>query len=417
MTHLLRVRTRHASPRAYDPYITAAERRDLQGAAAVLKGIRILHVNATPKGGGVAEMLSSLVPLECGMGLCSSWHAMEAPARFFRITKEIHNAVQGKQFRLPSADIEYYRSVNVKLASRLARLPFDIAVIHDPQPMAVIASVHDRPMISRLHIDCSHMDARVRRLLYPYARAYDRVVVSRPECRLGLPRSIVSVIQPAIDPLSPKHRDMTRAYAWRLLARLGIHPKRPLLAQVSRFDPWKNPLGVLEAYRLAKRRMPDIQLVLAGIMAASDDPEASSVFREVKKASKGDPDIHLFSDIKQLRGITNDRFVNAIQCGADIVLQLSTREGFGLTVTEAMWKGAAVIGGSGAGIRLQIQHGENGYIEHTSRAVARRIEMLLGRPRLRAAIGRRAKASVREQYLVPRLLRDHLRLYTSFIST
>jgi trehalose synthase len=383
----------------------------------------VVHVNATPVGGGVAEMLRALVPLQNAAGLRATWYAMQAPKRFFEITKEIHNGLQGKRFGLKIHDLGYFLDVNRKIAKELSGISFDLAVIHDPQPLAVIDAYHQprhrrgqrrgrSPMISRMHIDLSRPDRRILRFLAPYLSAYEKTVFSlRSFAPRGLRKDQIAVIPPAIDPLNGKNRAFSAARANKVIEDVGIDPKRPLMAQISRFDPWKNPLGAVEAYRRAARVIPGLQLALVGIRRAQDDPEAVRIFRDVRSAARGDKNIFLFSRLDQLKGRTNDEFVNAVQTAADAILQLSTREGFGLTVTEAMWKGAAVIGGPAAGIRSQITDGVDGFIAKTPKVAAKRIISLLNDPALRRKIGREAQRTVRRSYLIPRQLLDHLRLY------
>jgi trehalose synthase len=412
MVGLNNVRTEKRTIREYRSFFSVADRKVLVSLSKALKGRRIVHVNATPVGGGVAEMLRALVPLQNAAGLRASWYAMQAPKRFFEITKEIHNGLQGKRFGLKSHDLDYYLDVNRRIAKELSGINFDLAVIHDPQPLAVIDAYHQSPMISRMHIDLSRPDRRILRFLAPYLSAYEKTVFSlrsfAPQC---LRKDQIVVIPPAIDPLNRKNRAFSITKARKVIEDVGIDPKRPFMAQISRFDPWKNPLGAVEAYRRATKEIPGLQLALVGIRRAQDDPEAVRIFRDVRSAARGDENIFLFSRLDQLKGRTNDEFVNAVQTAADAILQLSTREGFGLTVTEAMWKGAAVIGGPAAGIRSQITDSADGFIAKTPKIAAKRVVSLIKDPALRRKIGREARKTVRQKYLITRQLLDHLRLY------
>ncbi len=417
MATLKRVHLAKRSLRAYRSFFGSDDWKKMKNLAADLRGKRVVHINATPVGGGVAEILQSLVPLQNDMGLKSDWYVISAPKRFFTITKEMHNGFQGKPFVLKESDVEYYRAINRQLAKALSKIDFDIAIIHDPQPLAIIESYHQPPMVSRIHIDMSHPDPRLISLLLPHLAAYEKVVFSsRKFIPAGLERGRTITLSPAIDPLSSKNRAVSPARASKILRDLGLNPRRPIITQVSRFDPWKNPLGVIEAYRRAKKEIPDLQLILMGIRNAKDDPEAASIFSEVARATKGDADIHLFVSADQLAGYTNEEVVNALQVGSDIVLQLSTREGFGLTVTEAMWKKAVVIGGPAIGIRFQIRHGKNGYIAKTPREASRLIVSLIKNPRKSKAIGEAAAQSVRKHHLVTHQLIDHLLLYHDIVS-
>lgn len=417
MATLKKVRVHKRSIKDYRSFFGAKGWKHLRALADDLRGKRIIHVNATPIGGGVAEMLQSLVPLQDDLGLKSDWYAIEAPKRFFVITKEIHNGLQGKRFELKKADLDYYVSINKQLAKALSKINFDVAVIHDPQPMAVIGSYHQPPMVSRIHIDLSHPDKKLLSFLYPYLAAYEKTVFSlKAFAPSGLRKDQIVALPPAIDPLNLKNRAMPIAKANAVLRDLGVDPKRPIMTQVSRFDPWKNPLGVIQAYRRAKKEIPYLQLVMMGIRRAKDDPEAVKVFEDVHAAAKGDDDIHLFVSLDQLAGHTNEEVVNALQVGSDIILQLSIREGFGLTVTEAMWKGACVIGGSAAGIRLQIRNGKNGFIATTPLEASKQVISLLANPAKRERIGEMARQDVRRKHLITQQLLDHLVLYKDALS-
>lgn len=400
------------SIRAYRSFFRASDWKKLHNLAARLRGKRIIHVNATPVGGGVAEILQSLIPLQNDLGVKSEWYAIDAPKRFFAITKEMHNGLQGKRFALKHADLDYYRAVNVQLANALSKIDFDIAVIHDPQPLAIIRTYHQAPMISRIHIDASHPDQKLVSLLRPFLAAYEKTVFSSQAfVPAGLEKDRTVILSPAIDPLRAKNRAMPSARASKILRDLGLDPRRPIVTQVSRFDPWKNPMGAIEAYHRAKKMIPEIQLVLIGLRNAKDDPESATVFREVAAAAKKDTDMHVFVHADQLAGYTNEEAVNALQVGSDIILQLSTREGFGLTVAEAMWKRAIVIGGPAAGIRAQIQHGENGFIAKTPIEASRLIVSLLKHPQKNQGIREAAATSVRKHHLMTHQLIDHLVLY------
>jgi trehalose synthase len=411
------------APRSRNAFGAFAAR--IAKAAKSLKRIRILHVNATPKGGGVAELLRSLVAMERAAGLRSSWVSIEAPEHFFEITKRIHNGLQGKKIKLSSRDVKTYREVNAHIAKALARIPSDLIVIHDPQPLGVIRTFHKYPMIARIHIDCSKPDRRALAAILPELDAYECVMFSHEKyVPRAMDRKCISISAPAIDAETEKNKgggmkDEGRRnppsslipHPYLLIKKIGIDPTRPLAVQISRFDPWKNPLGVIKAYHLAKKKIPGLQLVMMGIMAAQDDPEALGIYREIEKAAKGDKNIHLLAKPADLKGFTNDEVVSALQSRADVVLQLSTREGFGLTATEAMWKGAAVIGGPALGIRRQIENGKNGFIAKTPEDAARLIVRLVNDDRLRARIGLAAHRSVARRFLMPRMLLDHLKMY------
>ncbi|MBD3252041.1 glycosyltransferase [Candidatus Uhrbacteria bacterium] len=412
MARLQKVSIERRSIRKYRSFFNANELKRFNPLRKELNGKRILHVNATPIGGGVAEMLQTLIPLQDDIGLKSDWYVIDAPARFFVITKEIHNGLQGKQFTLKKSDLDFYRSVNRELGTALSKMNYDIAVIHDPQPMALIGSYHQPPMISRIHIDLSSPDRKLLKFLYPYLSAYEKTVFSlKAFAPKGLRNDQIVVLPPAIDPLNKKNQAFGLQKSRKMLKKLGLNICRPIVSQVSRFDPWKNPLGVVEAYQKTKKQIPDVQLILMGIRRAKDDPEAVKIYKQVEKATKGDPDIHLFHDAKQLAPYTNEEVVNAIQVASDIILQLSIREGFGLTVTEAMWKGSVVIGGPAAGIRSQITDQKDGFIASTPSVAAKDMVRILKHPKSEAKIGKAAQKTVRSKHLITHQLLAHLELY------
>lgn len=391
--------------------------------AKVLRGKTVIHVNATPVGGGVVEILRSQIPLERSLGIDSRWLVIKAEPDFFVVTKKIHNLFQGKPGRLSLSERRTYLRVNRDLAASLigylkkngikeCRL-----VVHDPQPLAMIEALADRRGLGltlRLHIDFTTANPDAVAFFRPFIVRYRRLILSSvnylPAFR-WFPKRRIDVIQPAIDPFSDKNRDMSPADAGRILRRYGLDPRRPIMTQVSRFDPWKGPLGVIEAYRQIKRRVPDLQLVMAGFMAAKDDPEAIEVYKRVEKAAGGDTDIFLFSDPRQLKGVTNDLFINALNTASTVMVQNSSREGFGLTMTEAMWHGKPLAAGPTAGARLQIVHGRNGLLAGTSDKLAALVLGLIEKPALRRRLGSAARASVKRKFLLSHYVLANLRSY------
>lgn len=379
-------------------------------AAQRLRGAWVIHVNATPAGGGVAEILKSVVPLMRSAGLDARWYVIDPDPAFFQVTKKLHHCLQGGKEWLSDEEMELYLAHNRGEATALesAGGAADLWIVHDPQ---VLPLLHDlstnAPAVWVCHLDTTQPDERVRALLLPYIWRYQRVVFSLPDYRLeGMDPERVSIIPPAIDPLAPKNRPLPRGDAREMLARLGLDSSRPLVAQVSRFDQWKDPWGVIDAYRLARAEVPGLQLALVGAMTARDDPDALEVFNSVQRYTGGDPDIHLFSDPR----VIGDLEVNAFQSGADVIVQKSIREGFGLTVAEAMWKGTPVIGGDCGGIHLQIRDEETGFLVRDVPTCARRIVELVSDPALARRLGEAGRESVRRNYLIPRLLRDYLEL-------
>jgi len=401
---------------SYESLIEAEARQEILSAAQSLKGLRVVHVNATPDGGGVAEILRSLLPMMRGLGIDASRWVLEADDGFFKVTKRLHNGLQGRATSLCRQDIECYWLHNEQAASaiELAFSSPDILVVHDPQLMAVPAFLHNGvPMVWHCHIDLTAPSEDVQARLLPLTEFYTRCVVSMHDYVVpGMPHDRVSVFPPAIDPLKPKNVPLSPEKARQIVVRLGIDASRPLVTQVSRFDPWKDPWGVVDAYRLAKRRVPGLQLALVGALTAVDDPEGVEVWQSVCSYAGDDPDIHVYPQ-PEVGG--DDTTVNAFQTASNVVIQKSIREGFGLTVTEAMWKGKPVIGGDCGGIRLQIEDAVNGHLVSNAAECAERIVDLLDDPDRARVMGIAARESVRRRFLMPRLLLDYLRLFQQIV--
>jgi trehalose synthase len=382
--------------------------------AEKLKGIRIVHINATADGGGVAEILKSLVPLMCDVGIEAEWYVLKPEDSFFNVSKTLHHCLQGASTSPCPDDMQLYRQRNDRAAGSLATMGVtaDLWLIHDAQVLPLLSYLESNNGAWICHVDTTNVNKDVWGMLVPYLTTYQRVVASMPEyISNGNSPCEVSVFPPAIDPLLPKHKPLAFAGARNVLASLGMDPARPIISQLSRFDRWKDPWGVIDAYRLAKKEMPDLQVALVGAMTAKDDADAWEVLASVQEHGGDDPDIHLFSDPQ----VIGDLQVNAFQSGSDIVLQKSIREGFGLTVAEAMWKGRPVIGGNCGGIKLQICDGVTGYLVGDISSCADRILALLKNPALMKQMGESARESVRKSYLMPRLLRDYLRLAATLL--
>jgi len=405
---LEKVETRTQDLDPYCEFIEENNLKELDRLRSRLSGLKVGHLNSTAMGGGVAEILRSLVPLMSGMGLKAQWYTIGAGDDFFPVTKNIHNSLQGGNWQFDSRAHEIFLLQNRRIAEEMRDIDVDVWIIHDPQPCPISKRIRAfRQAIWHCHIDTSTPNKAVWNYLYRYLKEYDRLVFCLPEYINGnVPKEKVRFLRPAIDPLNVKNRFLPKSKAKEILARLAIDPDRPLVSQVARFDPWKDPLGVIDAYRLAKREVPSLQLALVGVMAAQDDPEAAVILEQVKQYSDGNPDIHIFSDPTQV----DDLEVNAFQTGSDIVLQKSLREGFGLSVAEASWKGCPVIGGNCGGIRVQIQQGKNGYLVNSPEECAKRVvELTLDEP-LRKSMGIEGRKSVRREYLMPRLLQEYLEL-------
>jgi trehalose synthase len=288
-----------------------------------------------------------------------AWYTLPPDSSFFNVTKQFHNWLQGQPGEMTTRHARIYTRYLEQLAQKLGGMRADVWVIHDPQPLALRHLVPLRgAVIWRCHIDCSTANPGVRDYLVPWVRRYDQALFSMPQYVLPtLSPKKVRVILPAIDPLAPK-RALSATQARPVLAQMRIDPSRPLLTQVSRFDPWKNPWQVIDVYRLAKRELPELQLAMAGVFAAKDDPEGPRIYRAIRRYAGRDPDVHLFTDPAHV----GPRQINALQTASDVVLQRSTREGFGLTVSEAMWKGRPVIATPVGGITVQVDHGTNGFL-------------------------------------------------------
>ncbi|MBN1476692.1 glycosyltransferase [Candidatus Sumerlaeota bacterium] len=368
--------------------------------------MRVVHVNSTKSGGGVAEILSWLIPLMNELGLDASWEVIEGNAPFFDVTKSMHNGFQGNPVDLSDEAKAAYIETNVSNAERLRPIleGADFVFIHDPQPASQIELTPHRrgKWIWRCHIDASHPSRSVWKFVSQFARQYDASIFSMPQFAKSLPHPQF-IIAPSIDPLSEKNRELAPGEIKSVRDRFGLDPKRPILTQISRFDRFKDPLGVVRAFRTLQID-PRPQLVLAG-GGATDDPEGQMVLDEVRKAADGDPDIHILF----LPGDAHTT-INALQRASDIILQKSTREGFGLTVTEGLWKAKPVLGGDTGGIRLQVFNYHTGFLVNTPEGAAHRIRYLLQHRERMRAMGRKGREFVRENFLLTRHLREYLTL-------
>src|SRR5215218_3811422 len=380
----------------------------LRELAAPLEGARILHVNATPYGGGVAEILRSEIPLLRDLGILADWKLITGDQTFFSVTKAIHNGLQGAARELTPAEQVTYLIHSARTAQLLEE-EYDLVVVHDPQPLALLR-LHGKGAarwVWRCHIDTSEPNLQVWNFLRPYLDSYDAAVFTLGNfAPPDVPVERIEIIPPAIDPESPKNFGLDLGTASRLLRWIGVEIERPLVTQVSRFDPWKDPLGVIAAYRLIKPEVPGLQLALAGSMAL-DDPEGWDIYRQIQEVAKNDSHIHLFTN---LTGVGNVE-VNAFQRLSDVVIQKSIREGFGLVVSETLWKGTPVVAGRAGGIPLQLQDGAGGFLIDSVEECAEKTLWLLRHPDEGKALGAKGRELVRERFLLTRLIADELRLY------
>ena len=382
---------------------------EIREVAEELQGLKVLHLSATAFGGGVSEILYTLVPLMLDVGLECEWHVMLGREEFYNATKRMHNALQGDPSDLTPEEIEVYDRYNELNAKEVAG-GWDVIIVHDPQPALIHRHVPEKAgmWIWRCHIDLSTPNPAAIERLVPYVSQYDAAVFHMDQyVPAGLRNgTAVQIMPPAIDPLSPKNMALSPEDAAFVCDQFGIDVDRPLICQVSRFDPWKDPMGVIDAYRIVHEEMPEAQLALVGSMA-TDDPEGWEFFNQTMAYADSDPDIHILNNLNSVGAIE----VNAFQSQADVVIQKSTREGFGLTVSEALWKARPFIGGDVGGIPLQVQDGETGYLVSSPEECADRALRLLREPDHAKQLGRSGKEHVRKHFLTPRLLRDWLRIF------
>jgi trehalose synthase len=400
----------HKSLADYTHLVGKSLVEDIRERAEELKGLRVLHLSATAFGGGVSEILYTLVPLMHDAGIEAEWHVIMGREEFFNATKIMHNALQGNPQDLTGDEWstwERYNEINAEALSD----NWDVIIVHDPQPAALHKLVPEKAKawIWRCHIDLSTPnEATIGRLL-PWISEYDGSVFHMDQY---VPAAMqdnghrVYICPPAIDPLSPKNMALSPEDAAFVCDQFGIDIDRPLMTQVSRFDPWKDPRGVIDAYRKVREEDVDVQLALVGSMA-TDDPEGWEFFNDTVEYAQGDPDIKILNNLNNVGAIE----VNAFQSQSDLLIQKSTREGFGLTVTEGLWKARPVIGGNVGGIPLQVHDGEFGYLVNSAEECADRALRILREPEHGRKLARAGKEHVRKNFLTPRLLRDWLRIF------
>ncbi len=379
-----------------------------------LKGKSVTHINSTSYGGGVAEILTSLVPLMKDIGLDVHWEVIKGSFEFFNITKKIHNALQGMSLQLTEEEQKTYLDFN-KINSESTILDTDFVVVHDNQPAALIEFYPNKTnkWIWRCHVDLSTPNLAVWNFLEYYIGRYDGGIFTAKEYVIpGLRIPNIQISPPSINPLVEKNKDLTDSTVKGILEKHGVNPDKPIITQVARFDPWKDPLGAIDAYRLVKKEMPQVQLLLIAGMA-TDDPEGWLYLEKTARHAGEDGDIHILTDLKGV----NDLEVNAFQRASQVVLQMSTREGFGLSVTEALWKGVPVVGRKVGGIPLQIIDNVNGYLVDTVEQAAAKTLYLLQHPQEAKVMGVKGKEHVRRNFLIVGHLKKHLELFGELLNS
>jgi trehalose synthase len=383
----------------------------LKQLAAPLKGMKIVHVNSTKEGGGVAEILNRLIPLKRELGIDASWEIVTGDSSFYECTKKMHNSLQGDRDDISEALLRNYEETAINNYERMKDKleSADVVFIHDPQPLPLLSHAAGRrgKWLWRCHIDVSHPYRPVWKYLRKFVEIYDASIWSLSSFTQSMPHPLY-LIPPSIDPLSEKNIELGSEEIGTVLSKYGINRDIPVITQISRFDRFKDPIGVIKSYRHIRKSIP-VQLILAG-GGASDDPEGAVVLRDVKNFAGDDPDIHILE-------LPSDahREINALQRGSDIIIQKSLKEGFGLTVTEGLWKGKPVIAGNTGGIKLQVIDHFNGFLVNTSEGAALRIRYLLKHRRMLEEMGARAHQFVLENFLITRHLREYLTLIVAMV--
>ncbi len=407
LPHVL-IRKKDLAP--YTEFIGAERLSHIASLAKQLTGLKILEINSTSSGGGVAELLSSLVPLMNALGIETHWQLITRSRHFFEVTKRFHNALQGMNVKLSESDMDVYTGHSRQFAATLEG-DYDFIIVNDPQPAALrhFAGRRGAQWIWRCHIDTSNPNAAVWSFLHPYIQDYDAAIFTMPGFvppRLKLKR--VEFIAPAIDPLSPKNWPLAQELCNQVMIGFGVANDRPLMTQVARFDPWKDPMGVISVYREVKKSVPGIQLALIGSMAG-DDPQGWRIYNRIAREAEPDDDLFCFTN---LDGVGNLE-VNAFQRSSEVIVQKSLREGFGLAVSEALWKNVAVVGGNTGGIPLQMANGVGGFLVDTSEECANRVTYLLQHPEEAAEMAENGRERTIEHFLITRYLAEMLSLLAS----
>ncbi|HEX5416268.1 MAG TPA: glycosyltransferase [Chloroflexota bacterium] len=398
----------------YRPYTTPTQLAELRERARNLRGRKIIDLSLSPEAGSAASMLHSLQPAFQGLGLNAHWYSLCPDPSFFVVARKLHDALLGGLNRLTEADRKLYQQINDAAAREVDRLDAEILVVHDVELAGVASALANRPraLIWRSHGDLSEPGPEALGFVEPLLKSYTLLVLETPACRLpSIARGRQRFVAGAIDPLALKNQIISRDAARQRLTRLGIAADRPLMCQVARFDPWKNPLGVVDAYRRARADVPGLQLALVGAIATTEANVAEQTFEQVKSAVGDDPNVFLFGEVGAVTPTVNQLDVDAFQSGADVAVLLACREGWGAALTEAMWKYRPVVATDRPGPRAQIQDGKNGFLVDGADAGAERVVQLLRDPALAESLGQHAHETVKECFLLPRLVDDYLGLF------
>lgn len=394
----------------YEPFVGKEKIEEIKDIAIKLEGKHVVNVNSTYSGGGVVEILNSIVVLMNTLGIETDWRSLKGSHSFFDVTKKFHNALQGEKITLSDRDKTIYIDELERNALMHHFREHDLIFIHDPQPLGLIKFFKKRtqPWIWRCHIEIKNANKKVWKFLHPFANQYDGAIFSLPKYKQRDLDMDQFFIAPSIDPLSLKNKHLTESQSRKILSKEGIYLNKPLITQVSRFDKWKNPLGVIQIFKKVKERT-DVQLVLIGDMA-SDDPEGPKIYNKVVRQAEKMKDVHIITK-------KDDLLVNALQKTSHVVLQNSIREGFGLTVSEALWKETPVIGTKVGGIPLQVIHRKTGALVENSREAADWCIKLIKDDKLRIRMGKEAREHVKRNFLITRQLYDYLNIIDNYTGT
>jgi trehalose synthase len=392
----------------YRNFVSDKEIENIHNKASKLTNKHIVHMNSTYYGGGVSEILSTLVMLMNDLDIKTGWRLIKGNPDFFAVTKKFHNALHGEKINLSSMKKKVYVDQNMENAQYTHIGYHDLVVVHDPQPLPIINFYQKKtPWLWRCHVDMTKPNREVWNYLYSFIKKYDGMVVSANQYKQKKVKISQHVIQPSIDPLDSKNIELSSFKISKLLKKFGIDEDKPIVSQISRFDKWKDPSGVIDAYRIAKTKI-DFKLVLLGDFA-TDDPEGQKIYDTIMSKKGADKDIIVINQ-------TNSLLVNALQRKSAVVLQKSLKEGFGLTVSEALWKETPVIGGNVGGIPMQIRNGVEGYLVNDIDECAKALVKLLKNPRLAIKLGKAGKERVRKYFLTPRHLEQYLDLFNYYLN-